>query len=164
MPARRDFDPSEMVPILPDIFLIDVVEAPALFRVRLVGTGLVNWLGRDATGKMIDEGNYSKAAPGIQRIFNLVCERKAPIVKKGYTYYNPEKKWVSSEALLMPLSESDQDVNMILAAMVRSEIAPDQPIPPKTNEVWLEAVSDPESYLFLDPVIEGIPHSQRIAG
>lgn len=54
LPGRADFDPVELPPeLLPWITIFDV-EGERL-RVRLVGTGIVEALGMDATGRYVDE-------------------------------------------------------------------------------------------------------------
>ena len=49
MPARGDIDPRELGMLLPFLFIID--KAAGEFRFRLMGTGVVQDLGRDLTGK-----------------------------------------------------------------------------------------------------------------
>lgn len=50
-PSREDIDPAQMVEFLSNVFLIDVEEEPRRYRVRLMGTALVHWYGRDLTGR-----------------------------------------------------------------------------------------------------------------
>ena len=46
LPSRGDFDPLEMVRLLPFVFLVDVLERkPLALRYRLIGTGIVNAVG-----------------------------------------------------------------------------------------------------------------------
>jgi hypothetical protein len=51
MPSRADIDPTEIVPFLPGIMLVDVVADERRFVYRLVGTREVAMRGRDPTGK-----------------------------------------------------------------------------------------------------------------
>ncbi len=44
-----------MVEFLSNVFLIDVEEEPRRYRIRLMGTALVHWSGRDLTGCHVDE-------------------------------------------------------------------------------------------------------------
>src|ERR1051325_9903462 len=60
MPARRDLDPSEIVRLLPHIYMVDVQSDPLRFRYRLIGTAIVNLLGRDYTGRMVDAATYGE--------------------------------------------------------------------------------------------------------
>ena len=54
-PSREDIDPAQMVEFLSNVFLIDVEEEPRRYRVRLMGTALDHWYGRDLTGCHVDE-------------------------------------------------------------------------------------------------------------
>lgn len=54
LPGRADFDPVELPPeLLPWITIFDV--EGERFRIRLVGTGIVEALGEDTTGRYLDE-------------------------------------------------------------------------------------------------------------
>ena len=55
LPGRADFDPREMPGLLPHITLFDVERAPIRFRIRLVGTAIVDAMGLDTTGMYLDE-------------------------------------------------------------------------------------------------------------
>jgi hypothetical protein len=53
MPQRADIDPTEIVRLLPYIFMVDVERDPLRFRYRLIGTAICEFLGRDFTGRMV---------------------------------------------------------------------------------------------------------------
>ena len=55
MPARRDIDPTEFVPHLPGIMLVDVVADERRYVYRLVGTREVEARGRNPTGRPVGE-------------------------------------------------------------------------------------------------------------
>ncbi|HEV8390368.1 MAG TPA: PAS domain-containing protein [Dongiaceae bacterium] len=55
LPARDDIDPAEIVPLLPDIVLLNVEWDPFRCRVRLRGTRAEQFRPKDTT-KYIDEG------------------------------------------------------------------------------------------------------------
>ena len=60
LPQRRaDIKPQELGPAaLRQINILDVIRElgkTLQFRHRLVGTGITEWLSRDATGQMVDE-------------------------------------------------------------------------------------------------------------
>ncbi|MEZ5832313.1 MAG: PAS domain-containing protein [Dongiaceae bacterium] len=56
LPGRDDIDPAEMVPLLPDIVLLDVEWDPFRCRVRLRGTRAEQFRPKDTTSKYLDEG------------------------------------------------------------------------------------------------------------
>jgi hypothetical protein len=57
LPTRGDIDPTKLPgSVLPHILLIDIEEGDASrFRWRLIGTHITNVLGRDSTGRYLDE-------------------------------------------------------------------------------------------------------------
>jgi len=55
LPAREDIDPAEIVPLLPDIVLLNVEWEPFRCRVRLRGTRAEQFRPKDTT-KYLDEG------------------------------------------------------------------------------------------------------------
>ena len=53
MPSRADLDPLDMVPLLPNVFLVNVQQEPLDFVYRLLGTGIVARSLRDYTGMRV---------------------------------------------------------------------------------------------------------------
>ena len=56
LPARDDIDPAEIVPLLPDIVLLNVEWEPFRCRVRLRGTRAEQFRPVEQTTKYLDEG------------------------------------------------------------------------------------------------------------
>jgi hypothetical protein len=120
MPARRDLDPSEIVKLLPYIYMVDVEHDPLRFRYRLIGTAICTFLGRDYTGRTVDEATYGKGE-GLDRLlqlFTTVAETRAPVAYKGNIWYVSGREWRQVEALLMPLSHDGVTVDIIFAGYV----------------------------------------------
>lgn len=55
LPGRQHFDPAAISTLLPHVWLMDVFRDPWRFRIRLVGTAIVAFAGRDSTGLWCDE-------------------------------------------------------------------------------------------------------------
>ena len=111
MPRRSDLDPVEMAFALGNIILVDVEGDPPAFRFRLYGTKVARYFGDDLTGcttAMFDddlrdaiEGPYRRAAEERKPLY---CER----------LYDDGKRMVRATNLVLPLSQDDDQVNMIL--------------------------------------------------
>src|SRR5919109_4383974 len=54
MPTRADIDPAEMRQWLPRLMLVDVGQDAGSFTYRLVGTQIVDLLGVNPTGRLVD--------------------------------------------------------------------------------------------------------------
>ena len=107
MPSRADIHPADIVKILPHLMLIE--KKPDDFVVRLMGTRCAQVLG-EGTGKSLCS---SQAIEDV--IAQLTwCAKN----KKSYFHTKPleklTKKYVKSSALVMPLSNNDDDVNMFV--------------------------------------------------
>jgi len=76
-PRRADIKPGELGAALRYINLLDVIREPGMplkFRHRLVGTGIIEWLSLDATGRMVDETLYGPAAADIIHSLTRIVE------------------------------------------------------------------------------------------
>ncbi len=120
LPARSDFDPTEILAdFLPYITLFDVVRSDERLRfyIRLVGTGIVEEIGRDTTGTFLDE------LPSMSRII----ERAEWIVVNRQPIYveNQPLTWTSMDyknysALGVPLASDGTNVDKIFYQMAFS--------------------------------------------
>jgi len=113
-PRREDFDPVEFPRILGNITIFDVERDPWRFRVRLVGTRIVEETDRDTTGVYLDE--LENAGPIALRA-RWVAENRRP-------YYLPQAPvvWTSRDfkhyaTLALPLVDATGETGMILYHM-----------------------------------------------
>jgi hypothetical protein len=116
MPARRDIDPGDLRTLLPHVMLID--RTGDHYRYRLVGTAVADALGRDLTrqavGSYVAEPEYAGAILGIyERVF---ASGRAVFTTGEYRGSSGVVHAVSR--LLVPLSEDDSTVNMVLLTRV----------------------------------------------
>ena len=111
MPSRADLDPVDIVRLLPYLTLVDVLSDSGRYKFRLIGTETVKTLGKDLTGKYLDE------MPEIERYLKV---RYDWLVKEKRPYFIFDKlKWSSKSyieyyVLGLPLSHNGRDVNMFL--------------------------------------------------
>ncbi len=120
--SRTDLLPSEIKPFLTIMNLIDVQRDPMRFRHRLVGTEIVDWLGRDVTGAMVSPELYG---PAFERVFDglrAVTEEVRPYRRLArLSWY--DRSWLAVESLELPLIDSAGEVNMILRAASHFNVA-----------------------------------------
>ena len=82
LPGRQHVSPFDIVPLLPRVWLLDVVRDPLRFRYRLVGTGEVRTLGREVTGQWIDEAHpefLTNASLQARYRYMAECGRRVPV-------------------------------------------------------------------------------------
>lgn len=112
-PARRNIKPMEIPSLLPIVHLIDVQDDPLAFRHRLVGTEIVEKVGRNVTGKWVDEALYGKALRDVFDGLAAVAWEVRPYRRLARLDYH-DRPWLGMESLEMPLLDDDGRVNMIL--------------------------------------------------
>jgi hypothetical protein len=120
MPARNDISPVQLKPQLPHIMLVDVVDEGADFRYRLVGTQLCDHFEEEPSGKLMSEVLAPRGEVAVRETlqsYRTVIARRAPLRLTGSgAWYGQESK--QFDALLAPLSDDGETVNMILATFV----------------------------------------------
>jgi len=115
MPARADIDPLEMRSMLGYLMLIDVVPGPQRLRVRLQGSELLWWVGRELTGLTLD------ALPRTELV-TFAERRLSDVVATGTPYH-----WIGRhdldevlrryEALILPLGNDGITADMLLVGV-----------------------------------------------
>lgn len=111
-PSRADFDPLDLPDLLPALNLVDVLYDPLRFRHRLVGTGVVEAMGRDETGRLVDEDLYGAVADDIIRGFARLVREIRPFRRCSRLGWNG-RDWTVLEAVELPLVDDDGRVCMI---------------------------------------------------
>lgn len=119
MPARADIDPLDLREQLGWLILTDVVGPPLRFRYRLVGSAITAELGRDSTGKYLDEIYPEAIYKDLAGSFGWVVANRQPLRVVG-NLWPSERRWLTFETLDLPLSQNGADVNMILTRAVIS--------------------------------------------
>ena len=112
MPSRRDMDPAEITKILPHLILLDVRQQPLDFRYRLIGTKMdEHMLGR-YTGLWMSQIPHQRPPSRIWSNCRRVALEARPV--HGDTpYIGKGKEYLTTEDLLMPLSDDGQTVQML---------------------------------------------------
>lgn len=116
MPRRADIDPCEIVKILPHVFLLDVRQAPLDFRYRLIGTKMDEHMNDRYTGIWMSEIPHQAAPSRIWANCRQVALEGAPL--SGDTpYVGRNKEFLSTEDLIMPLSDDGKTVDMLFVTV-----------------------------------------------
>lgn len=112
-PQRADLDLRVMRELLPRFNLLDVHWEPLRFRHRLVGSHYVEVLGRDVTGRFVDEELYGEAASEIFENLKMVAVEVRPYRRMARLEWLG-RKGLMIESAELPLVDEDDRVNMIL--------------------------------------------------
>ncbi len=104
MPAR----------LLPHLQLIELVQQTR-WRYRLIGTAVVDAMGRDATGRYLDEAFSGEQQQFLTRFYRTVTDVRRPAYASCWLKSAAGTN-LATHRLATPLSENDAEVNMILCA------------------------------------------------
>lgn len=128
LPRRSDFPPESLTPWIGHIELVETVGAQdaVRFRVRLVGTRIVYYEGRDNTGLFLDDVIPAEERDEILAPYRECLESRQPVHS---TFYSCATAAISSllERLILPLSSDGGAVDQFLVAIYRApNQAPDE--------------------------------------
>ncbi|MDF1722273.1 MAG: PAS domain-containing protein [Minwuia sp.] len=117
LPSRTDIAPADMIPLLPWLLLVDVV-GPDSYRYRLVGTGIVEHVGFDATGMDVGEAypgaDWSTPAKDYRYVMQ---ERKPVLTITSALMAEDDPVPINYRRLLLPLARDGENVDMFLGAV-----------------------------------------------
>ena len=116
--AKQSIDPVELRDILPHLFMIEANGTPPRFRIRLVGTGVTRLIGRDSTGRYVDEVVGEEKRQAAIAPYSAVITEGRPIAKRGPLVWLDSRNWIETEVLLLPVTRSGTGVDFILGATV----------------------------------------------
>lgn len=118
MPARRDLRPEEMRDLLGYIVLVDVEPGtPVKFRFRLVGAEIASAYGRDMTGLYVDDAQPLSYRNLLLRHYGRALEVARPVLHR-VKFMEWTGKTHELIRLILPLSDDNQTVNMLVMASV----------------------------------------------
>ena len=113
LPGRQHFDPADLPDLLPHIWLMDVHRDPWRFRVRLVGTAIVRFSGRDVTGRWCHD--IFPDFDATQSYTDIVtCSTKGIPVFRTAKLLVKQDHWLSRRVHL-PLASDGGRVDVILS-------------------------------------------------
>ncbi len=119
-PTRKDIVPNEIKRILPYVSMIDVVDHGKDFRVRLIGSEMQRYLGRNCTDEFIsmDMGFKRKL---YEPWFRSLLSKKSVLIGTINSGDEDTELAFDRELISMPLMNAEQsEVILILNVMVRT--------------------------------------------
>jgi hypothetical protein len=118
LPGRQHIDPVEMAAFLPHVALIEVERGGAAprFRLRVIGTEIVNEVGRDDTGKYLND--IPEASTMVARLTELLQTREPYYMTEAL--FLPKRDHIVLHRVVLPLASDGTTVDMILCAIAGS--------------------------------------------
>ncbi|RVU34818.1 PAS domain-containing protein [Hwanghaeella grinnelliae] len=118
LPERADLPPTDFDPKdLPYLVLLDVSNEGQDFAYRLVGTGVVGFVGQEITGLSVSAYQRRHEEPEMVEAYAVAAKQNRPTLYDG-TLKRFDKEFVVYERLALPLQgrHRDGETHQILAA------------------------------------------------
>lgn len=116
LPGRIHLDPLDIPTVLPWIILFDMGAGPSDTRYRLVGTRIVDRVGRDFTGRLLREGYWGHDTEKVLEDYWAVAQAGLPEIWQR-RMVDRDGMPQAYEYLLLPLASDGARVDMLLAAV-----------------------------------------------
>ncbi len=114
-PARADLDFARILPVLPNLGLVDVERNPRRYRMRLLGSAIVTGYGCDMTGVYVDELDVGDGLPAILSYLNQAVDLAVPAYLSS-EYTKQDGLVIRNERLVLPLSSDGKQVDLAIVA------------------------------------------------
>lgn len=116
LPGRANIDPLEMRFALGHLVLADVEQGVSpRFRLRLVGSHVVERVGFDPTGHYVDTIALAQWPARILPAYHRVLETAAPVHHAVDEVF--DKRYIRGEILRLPLASDGKRIDMVLSAL-----------------------------------------------
>jgi len=118
LPARKDIDPIDIPSLLPWLTLIEVdwSQGAPRFRIRLVGTGVVNRFGRDATGLWFEDAYQADVYQTQMDYYTQVATDGMPSLTQPIPPIK-EREFIKCLRLVVPLSADGERVDQLISIL-----------------------------------------------
>jgi len=124
LPGRQHIDPTEFPKLLQYVWLLDVVDDPRRFRVRLVGSALLQTGTPARTGDFMADHMPPKRRAALLADLGSVVETREPMWSRGEPVLLRHNTFVHEvERIVLPLAADGRTVDKLLGLSIvqRSE-------------------------------------------
>ena len=114
-PRRADIDAVDLGFMLARIALTEVHDSPRRYRLRLVGSWWAQLIGFESTGLWMDDWPHANQRKLTIGTYDSVISARAPFCARRDAWVDEKK--LSYEILLLPISEDDARISMIMTGI-----------------------------------------------
>jgi len=120
LPTRANFDPIAIPGLLANIWILDREGPDGALRYRLVGTNVVEAIGKDPTGRTVREsfGTRAEADPGLFARYDFMLSTGLATWRKGPGHHYARLDYRVVENLCVPFARADGSIEQIVALSV----------------------------------------------
>lgn len=114
VPSRTQFNPADLVHLLPHLWLCDIELSPFRLAFRLVGTELTRFIGREVTGEDVKDVFAGFASSGLEADAHRIVNEGRPLVYAGPPVLNIEKSFMTLQRITLPFASDGRRVDKLL--------------------------------------------------
>lgn len=122
-PSRQDINPVDIPNLLPYVFLVNVPENQQEMNIRLLGSAIVDFLGHDPTGKLLQEHLHDDNSIQLLDGYHQVLENRCGHYLEN-SLFTGCSETIRYNRLLCPLSSDNQNIDCIFGAVSFERIHP----------------------------------------
>lgn len=128
-PVRSDIDPIEIPHLLPHLAITEIVEDRSTgrkfrIRYRLAGTQIEQHFGCSLTNRYLDDLIQGPFIDFIDSLYSELIRSRLPHYSESTFGISSEADSLRAKRLLLPLSDDQQRVNMVLGGVIFSNDKP----------------------------------------
>jgi len=113
-PSKSDIRPKDLIPYLPHVFLVDVLDE-INFRFRLAGSRFCDLTERRMAGDFIEAIFPDMFCAEVRKAWQQAYDG-ATVLGRGQVWI-PAKDFLQWEGIVLPLSESGNDVDTLVGVI-----------------------------------------------
>lgn len=128
-PVRSDIDPIEIPHLLPHLAITEIVEDQSTgrkfrIRYRLAGTQIEQYFGCSLTNQYLDDLIQGPFTDFIESLYSELIRTRLPHYSESTFAISGEADALRAKRLLLPLSDDQKCVNMVLGGVIFSNDKP----------------------------------------
>lgn len=123
LPGRQHLVPEDIAPLWSRLWILDVSRDPLRYRYRLCGSEVVRALGREVTGRWLDEVHPQLIVnPASRERFRFTAETGCPTWRRGPPLWtrNPDHRTI--ETCIVPLAADGRHVDKMVSVAVAFDL------------------------------------------
>ena len=119
LPSRDDIRPEEIKPLLPYVWLLDFDRGTRTFRYRLIGTAVVDGVGKDYTGHNLAEchPNVGDFEMVMGTLLQTIADGR-PMWRRGRPMFQHHTEVNALENVILPLATDRRTPDRLLGMTV----------------------------------------------
>lgn len=118
LPGRQHFDPLAVVELMPYLWMIGIDEETGRYRYRLVGTRMVEAMGRDVTGQWYESVHPGATEHPMHAFLQARILAGIATWRRGRPWLHVDPNIYEIEQVILPLAKNGETADMLLAITV----------------------------------------------